>query len=70
MEVSQRSGETWLLRVSVSGKGTPPAGAALIVPFHKNPRGEWEMSPALKAVQHIDAVPARRASSPSVSSPG
>jgi len=53
MEVTRGSGETYLLRVSVPGE------AAAMVPFHKNDRGLWEMSPVLGAVQHVDIVPAR-----------
>jgi hypothetical protein len=54
MEVRRGSAETYLLRVSVSGEA-----AALVVPFHRNEQGLWEMSPVLEAVQHIDIVPAR-----------
>jgi hypothetical protein len=53
-EVARVSGETWLLQVSITGEA-----GAIAVPFHKNNRGLWEMSPVLEAVQHIDIVPAR-----------
>jgi len=53
-EVARGSGGTYLLRVSVPG-----SAAAMVVPFHRNAGGRWEMSPNLEAVRHIDIVPAR-----------
>ena len=54
MEVARGGGGTYLLRVSVFG-----GAAAMVVPFRRNARGRWEMSPNLEAVRHIDIVPAR-----------
>ena len=54
VEVARGSDETYLLRVSATGEAV-----AIVVPFKKNDRGLWEMSPVLEAVQHIDIVPAR-----------
>ena len=54
MAVSQGAKETYLLQVSAPGDSAP-----ILVPFRRNDRGQWEMSPVLEAIQHIDIVPAR-----------
>jgi hypothetical protein len=36
-----------------------PDRSEIAVPFHRNALGNWEMSPVLEAVQHIDIIPAR-----------
>ncbi len=54
MAVSPGARETYVLQVSVPGESTP-----ILVPFHRNEKGRWEMSPVLEEVQHIDIVPAR-----------
>lgn len=54
LQATQGARGSYELRVSVQGEA-----AAMVVPFHRNPRGTWEISPVLTAVQHIDVVPAR-----------
>ncbi len=54
LAVSPGAKETYLLQVSAPGESAP-----ILVPFHRNQKGQWEMSSVLEAVQHIDIVPAR-----------
>jgi hypothetical protein len=53
-EVSRGAGDLYLLRVSAPGQQ-----ASLVVPFIRRGQGQWEMSPVISAIQHIDVVPAR-----------
>lgn len=53
MQVAPGARGTYVLQVSVPG-----GGAGILVPFHKNDQGRWEMSPVLETIQHIDVVPA------------
>ena len=54
VQAARGAGESYLLRVSAPG-----GAAAIVVPFHRNQQGAWEMSPVIESVQHIDVVPAR-----------
>jgi hypothetical protein len=50
--VSQGAGRSWLLHISAPGEQS-----AMVVPFQKNADGLWEMSPVVRAIQHIDVIP-------------
>ncbi|HVO39514.1 MAG TPA: hypothetical protein VMV03_10860 [Spirochaetia bacterium] len=52
--VSHGAGSSWLLHVSAPGEKS-----AIVVTFLRNVDGRWVMGPAVKAIQHIDIVPAR-----------
>ncbi len=54
MDVERGAGEIYLLRVRVAG-----TQRSLVVPFLRRGQGQWEMSPVVSAIQHIDVVPAR-----------
>jgi hypothetical protein len=55
MRVSRGGGDTWLLTLGPAGART----AAATIPFRRNGRGRWEMSPVLESSARIDVVPAR-----------
>ncbi len=54
LRVIREDGGTYELQVSVRD-----AAGAIIVPFHRNNRGAWEISPVIEAARHIDVIPAR-----------
>jgi hypothetical protein len=53
MRVTRGAGATWLLQI-------PRDGSTLSVPFRRNERGRWEMSPVLESTLHLDFVPGRK----------
>jgi len=55
MTVARGSGATYLLSVSSAGS----SGPAALVPFRRNARGRWEMSPTLESSRHLELVSAR-----------
>jgi len=55
MQVAPGAQGTYVLQVSVRG-----GAAGIVVPFHKNDHGTWEMSPLVEMIQHIDIVPAQK----------
>ncbi len=57
MRVTRGAGSTWLLQVAHDG-------STLSVPFRRNERGRWEMSPVLESTYHFDIVPGKRQGAP------
>ncbi len=53
MRVTRGAGSTWLLQIRRDG-------STLSVPFRRNERGRWEMSPVLESTFHLDFVPGRK----------
>jgi hypothetical protein len=57
MRVARGAGTTWLLEI-------PRDGTTVSVPFRRDARGRWEMSPILESTLHLDFVPARKQGAP------
>ena len=57
MRVTRGAGSTWLLQI-------PRGGSTVSVPFRRNERGRWEMSPVLESTLHYDIVPGKKPGAP------
>ncbi len=57
MKVTRGAGATWLLQI-------PRDGSTVSVPFRRNERGRWEMSPVLESTLHFDIIPGKTPGAP------
>ncbi len=54
LKVSHGTGAAYLLTVSIRGEA-----GAIVIPFRRDDKDHWVMSPVIEEVRHIDVVPAR-----------